>query len=283
MNKNKAFVIGYPIRHSRSPLIHGYWLQKYGIAGSYEKIEVLPEKLDAFLAGMEQAGFIGGNVTIPHKERVFEACATVTDVARKIGAANTIWLEGSRLCGDNTDVEGFLANLDADAPGWDRTCEKAAVIGAGGAARAILAGLAARGVNEVKIVNRTSDRMTALAKDVENWGFRRVTTHLLGSPKPFAGEALLVNTTSLGMVGQPPLSIALDGLKPDALVSDIVYAPLQTELLLEAKKRSLRTSSGLGMLLRQAAPAFERWFGLRPDVTQDLYDLVVADVERAHR
>jgi shikimate dehydrogenase len=282
MTKNKAFVIGYPIRHSRSPLIHRYWLEKYSIAGSYEKIEVLPEKLDAFLAGMEQSGFLGGNVTIPHKERVFDACASVTDVARKIGAANTIWLEGGRLCGDNTDVEGFLANLDADAPGWDMMCEKAAVIGAGGAARAILAGLAARGVKEVKIVNRTADRMTALASEVANWGFRRVTTHLFGSPHPFAGEALLVNTTSLGMVGQPPLSIALDGLAPDAVVSDIVYAPLETALLSEAKRRSLRTSSGLGMLLRQAAPAFERWFGFRPEVTQDLHDLVAADVQRAH-
>lgn len=282
MDSNKAFVIGYPIRHSRSPLIHHYWLNKYGIAGSYEKLEVLPEKLDSFLKDLERSGFRGGNVTIPHKEKVFEACATLTDVARKVGAANTIWLEGARLCGDNTDVAGFLANLDAEAPGWDQNCEKAAVIGAGGAARAILAGLASRGVKQVKIVNRSPGRMTALADQASAWGFRRVATRLLGEPSALDGEDLLINTTSLGMVGQPSLSIDLDGLKPDALVSDIIYTPLETDLLGQAKQRGLRTSSGLGMLLHQAAPGFERWFGLRPEVTQELRDLVLADVQRAH-
>jgi shikimate dehydrogenase len=281
MDHNKAFVIGYPIRHSRSPLIHHYWLKKYAIAGSYEKIEVLPEKLASFLNDLERSGFRGGNVTIPHKEKVFEACAIVTDMARKVGAANTIWLENGRLCGDNTDVAGFLANLDAEAPGWDEDCNKAAVIGAGGAARAILAGLAARGVKEVKIVNRSADRMTVLADEASAWGFRRVATHVLGDPHAFDGEGLLVNTTSLGMVGQPPLSIDLDGLKPDALVSDIIYAPLETDLLGEAQRRGLRTSSGLGMLLYQAVPGFERWFGVRPEVTRELRDLVVADVRRA--
>jgi shikimate dehydrogenase len=283
MSGNKAFVIGYPIKHSRSPLIHNYWLSKYDISGSYVKLEVTPEQLEAFLSEMERSGYCGGNVTLPHKETALAACATVTEMARKIGAANTLWREGGRLYGDNTDVGGFLANLDAETPDWDVDCDKAAVIGAGGAARAILVGLAKRGISEVKLLNRSADRMLKLAQEAQSWGFQRVETQLLNEgPGALDGEALLVNTTSLGMTGQPKLSIDLEGLQQGAVVSDIVYAPLETDLLAEAKRRGHRISSGLGMLLHQAVPGFERWFGVRPEVTSELRDLIIEDLQRAH-
>lgn len=283
MSANKAFVIGFPVKHSRSPLIHNYWLSKYDIQGSYVKLEIPPDQLDAFLSEMDRSGYCGGNVTLPHKERAFSACATVTEMARRIGAVNTVWREGHRLCGDNTDVGGFLANLDVETPDWNEDCERAAVIGAGGAARAILVGLAARGIPEVKLLNRSADRMLKLAGEAEGWGFRRVWTQFLNDePGALNGEALLVNTTSLGMTGQPKLSINLDGLRQEAVVSDIVYAPLETDLLADAKRRGHRISSGLGMLLHQAAPGFERWFGVRPEVTPDLRDLIIADLQRAH-
>jgi shikimate dehydrogenase len=282
MSDKKAFVIGHPIKHSRSPRIHNYWLSKYNILGSYVKLDVLPEQLEAFLAEMDRSGYCGGNVTLPHKERSFAACATVTEIARRIGAVNTLWREGDRLCGDNTDVGGFLANLDAETPDWTLDCDRAAVIGAGGAARAILVGLAARGIPEVKLLNRSADRMLKLAEEAEDWGFRRIRTQLLNNePGALNGEALLVNTTSLGMTGQPKLSIDLNGLRQKAVVSDIVYAPLETELLADARRRGHRISSGLGMLLHQAAPGFERWFGVRPEVTPELRDLIIEDLQRA--
>jgi shikimate dehydrogenase len=282
MSGNKAFVIGYPIKHSRSPLIHNYWLSKYDIRGSYVKLEVSPEQLDPFLSEMESSGYCGGNVTLPHKERAFAACAIVTEMARRIGAVNTLWREGGQLCGDNTDVGGFLANLDAETPDWNVDCERAAVIGAGGAARAILVGLATRGIPEVKLLNRSVDRMLKLAEEAEGWGFRRVWTQVLNDkPGGLNSEALLVNTTSLGMTGQPKLSIDLDGLRHGAVVSDIVYSPLETDLLAEARRRGHRISSGLGMLLHQAAPGFERWFGVRPEVTPELRELIIVDLLKA--
>jgi shikimate dehydrogenase len=283
MSAKKAFVIGYPIKHSRSPLIHNYWLSKYDIPGSYEKLEVPPDYLDAFLSAMDRSGYCGGNVTLPHKERAFAACATVTEMARRIGAVNTLWREGGRLCGDNTDVGGFLANLDAESPNWNVDCDRAAVIGAGGAARAILVGLATRGIPEVKLLNRSSDRMLKLAQEAESWGFRRIRTQLLNDNRgALNGEALLINTTSLGMTGQPKLSINLEGLRQGAVVSDIVYSPLETDLLADARRRGHRISSGLGMLLHQAAPGFERWFGVRPEVTPELRDLIIGDLQQAH-
>ncbi|WP_296711060.1 shikimate dehydrogenase [Rhodoblastus sp.] len=283
MSAKRAFVIGYPIKHSRSPLIHNYWLSKYDIPGSYEKLEVPPDRLDAFLSEMDRAGYCGGNVTLPYKERVFAACATVTEMARRIGAVNTLWREGDRLCGDNTDVGGFLANLAAESPDWNVDCDRAAVIGAGGAARAILVGLASRGIPEVKLLNRSSDRMLKLAEEAESWGFRRIRTQLLNDDRgALDGEALLVNTTSLGMTGQPKLSINLDGLRQTAVVSDIVYSPLETDLLADARRRGHRISSGLGMLLHQAAPGFERWFGVRPEVTPELRNLIIDDLQQAH-
>lgn len=283
MSAKKAFVIGYPIKHSRSPLIHNYWLSKHDIAGSYVKLEIPPDQLDVFLSEMDRSGYCGGNVTLPHKERAFAACAKVTEMARRIGAVNTLWREGDGLCGDNTDVGGFLANLDAESPDWNVDCDRAAVIGAGGAARAILVGLASRGIPDVKLLNRSSDRMLKLAEEAESWGFRRIRTQLLNDDRgALNGEALLVNTTSLGMTGQPKLSINLDGLRQKAVVSDIVYSPLETDLLADARRRGHRISSGLGMLLHQAAPGFERWYGVRPEVTPELRNLIIDDLQQAH-
>jgi shikimate dehydrogenase len=282
MEDRNAFVVGYPIHHSRSPLIHNYWLSKYSIAGSYQKIEVVSSELSSFISNMKKNAFCGGNITLPHKEKIFSYCDLTTETAKKVGAINTIWFEGDRLCGDNTDVGGFLENLDAEAPHWADDCERAAVIGAGGAARAVLVGLAERKVPEVTILNRSGDRMAQLAEEARHWGFKLVQTRLLGEDsKPLNGEGLLVNTTSLGMTGQPKLSIDLDGLGAKAVVSDIVYAPLVTALLGNARSRGLRTSSGLGMLLHQAAPGFERWFGVRPQVTEELRKLIIADLEKA--
>jgi shikimate dehydrogenase len=283
MQNNKAFVIGYPIKHSRSPLIHGYWLDKYKILGSYEKLAVEPAHLEEFLRTFRSENiYCGGNITLPHKENTFLACHNKTEIAEKIRAVNTIWLENGYIFGDNTDVSGFLANLDAETPGWDQGRPAATVVGAGGAARAILVGLVARGISDVRILNRSAGRMLALAKEAEGWGFRKVTTHLLNDASDaLRGAGLLVNTTSLGMTGQPELVLKLDGLPYDAVVSDIIYTPLETELLAEAKRRGHRVSSGLGMLLHQAAPGFERWFGVRPEVTQELRDLIVKDLRKA--
>lgn len=281
VNMKRAFVVGFPIGHSRSPLIHNFWLKKYQIEGEYCAKAVEPEKIGSFLRGFEAEGFCGGNVTLPYKEIAFEQCDEVTESARKTRAVNAIWSDDGKHLGDNTDIEGFLANLDSEAPNWAENCERAAIIGAGGAARAVIAALAKRGVPEITIVNRSSERMSQLTDEIAGWGFRKIQPRTLtmghGS---FDGAKLLVNTTSLGMVGQPPLGISLEGLSGDAIVYDIVYAPLETDLLREARRRRLRTVAGLGMLLHQAAPAFERWFGMRPEVTGDLRDLIERDLLR---
>jgi shikimate dehydrogenase len=261
----RAGVVGWPVAHSRSPVIHGAWLEEHGIAGSYERLPVPPEEIDTFLARLPERGLVGVNVTIPHKEAAFRAVAEVDDVARRLGVVNTIWLENGRLRGANTDVPGFLANLDAEAPGWDAAPGPAVVLGAGGAARAVVDGLAARGFAP-RIVNRTLGRAEALAA-----GYPGATAHGFADLPRLLGETgLLVNTTSLGMAGQPPLEIDLAPLAETALVTDIVYVPLETPLLALARARRLRTVDGLGMLLHQAVPGFERWFGVRPRVTPAL-------------
>ncbi len=273
-----ACIIGWPVAHSRSPLIHRTWLRQFGIDGDYIRAAVEPERFDAFLAAFAENGFVGGNVTIPHKERAFALVAEADPVAAALGAVNTLWLEGDRLFGANTDAYGFLANLDQQAPGWDAAGGPALVLGAGGAARAVLWGLAARGFSPVTVVNRTFHRALALAQR-------------LGEPvraaewEKFealsAGAAILVNTTSLGMAGQPPLDLPLNRLPPHALVTDLVYAPLETPLLTAARLRGLRAVDGLGMLLHQAVPGFERWFGVRPEVTPGLRQRVIADLAPA--
>ncbi|WP_029351744.1 shikimate dehydrogenase [Bosea sp. 117] len=270
----RACVIGHPISHSRSPLIHGHWLAEHGIDGSYGREDVPPEAIEGFLANFAASGYVGCNVTVPHKEAAFRA-AECDEVAGALGAANTLWLEGGRLMASNTDVYGFLANLDAGEPEWARALGEAVVLGAGGAARGIVHGLLSRGVDRVAVVNRSFDRAEALRA---RFGPKVVPVQWRDLPGRLAGARLLVNTTSLGMKGQPPLDLDLSPLSPDAVVTDIVYVPLETPLLRAAKARGLATIDGLGMLLHQAVPGFERWFGVRPRVTPELRALVIADL-----
>ena len=270
----RAFVVGHPISHSRSPLIHGHWLRVHGLAGSYERIPVAPEDFDGFVRGLRQAGFAGGNVTVPHKERALDLADAVDAAARAVGAANTLWFEGDRLMAGNTDVGGFLASLDDEAPGWDRDGGSAVVLGAGGAARAVIHGLLERGF-EVGLANRTLMRAVELADGHAEGVWAYAWEEL---PRLLRTADLVVNTTTLGLEGQPPLALNLDGLGRGALVADIVYAPLETPLLRDARARGLRAVGGLGMLLHQAVPGFERWFGVRPAVTPELRAIVEADI-----
>lgn len=271
---SRAFVIGHPIAHSRSPMIHRHWLGQHGIDGTYDAIDVAPDGLALFLERVRSGELVGGNVTIPHKERVFEAVDRRDDAAEAIGAVNTLWMEASELVGGNTDAYGFAANLDAGAPQW-RDAGSALVLGAGGAARAVLHAFRSAGISKITVLNRTQARAGELAlafPGVEAAGLDAAQSLLPGTD-------LLVNTTSLGMKGQPPLDLDLDALPGGAIVTDIVYAPLETPLLKQANARGLKTVDGLGMLLHQAVPGFERWFGVRPEVSSDLRALVVADLE----
>ncbi|MGP2490453.1 shikimate dehydrogenase [Mesorhizobium sp. PUT5] len=272
---SKAFVVGHPIAHSRSPKIHGYWLKQYGIAGSYEPVDVAPADFPAFLSGLRQAGFAGGNVTIPHKEAAWALAELRDEAAEAIGAVNTLWFEGGRLAGGNTDAHGFAANLDEYAPGWARN-GPVMVLGAGGAARAVIHACLQRGVREVRILNRTPARAQELA---DRFG-AGVSAHPLAAAAEFLpGTGLLVNTTSLGMHGNSEIPVDPSVMPDQAIVTDIVYVPLETPLLAAARTRGLKTVDGLGMLLHQAVPGFERWFGIRPQVTPELRALVVADLD----
>lgn len=272
----RAFVIGHPIAHSRSPLLHGHWLETLRLPGSYEKVDVAPEALPAFIAGLDAAGYVGGNVTVPHKTATLDLVDDLDDAARAIGAVNTLWLKHGRLHGGNTDAFGFLANLDDEAPGWDAEARQALVIGAGGAARAVVHGLLQRGL-DVRVANRSPDRAEELSQ-----AFARLPSvhDMAGVASLMADADLVVNTTALGMTGKPALDLDLSRLGPHATVCDIVYVPLETPLLHDARLRGLRTVGGLGMLLHQAVPGFERWFGVRPSVTPELRALIEADVCR---
>jgi shikimate dehydrogenase len=272
----RACVIGWPLAHSRSPVIHRFWLAELGIEGDYIALPVEPPKVARFLAEFPESGFVGANVTIPHKQAAYAAVAEADPVAQATGAVNTLWLEGRRLCGANTDADGFLANLDQQAPGWDRGGGRALILGAGGAARAIAWGLTRRDL-AVAVVNRTPARAEELAAQLgppvtaEAW---RDIPRLLASAK------LLVNATPLGLRGQPAHDIDLAPLADSAIVADIVYVPLKTPLLAAAEARRLATVDGLGMLLHQAVPGFERWFGQRPVVGEAVRAAVVADLDR---
>ncbi|HEY8564848.1 MAG TPA: shikimate dehydrogenase [Beijerinckiaceae bacterium] len=276
MSAPRAFVVGHPVAHSRSPLIHNHWLAQHGLEGSYERVDVPPGELSAFLARCRSEGYVGGNVTIPHKEAAFDAAALLAERARRLRAVNTLWFEDGRLHGDNTDSLGFIAHLDASlGTGWDRAARRALVLGAGGAARAVAAGLLDRGL-DILVANRTEAR----AQDVAALDPDRAKVLPWTEIESRLEEVdLLVNATSLGMVGQPSLSLSLAALPKHAVVADIVYAPLLTSLLAEAEERDLRAVDGLGMLLHQAVPGFERWFGVRPKVTAELRALIVADLE----
>ena len=272
----KAFVAGHPIAHSRSPLIHGHWLAAHGIDGSYERRDVPPADFPAFLRGLPGSGFAGGNVTIPHKEAAFALADTLTERAARIGAVNTLVVgPDGRVHGDNTDAPGFCAHLDQSlGAAWPDRGE-AVILGAGGAARAIVVGLAERGVSRLRVANRTPARAEAVAALAPGIAEPLAWDDL---PDALAGAGLLVNTTSLGMKGQPPLEIDLAPLSSGAAVADIVYAPLETDLLAAARRRGLAAVDGLGMLLHQAVPGFAAWFGTRPQVTDALRALVVADL-----
>ncbi len=273
-----ACVIGWPVEHSRSPLIHNYWLRRYGIAGEYRRELVPAEEFAAFIRSLAARGYVGANVTVPHKEAAF-ALSTPDERARAVGAANALWLDAGVLRSTNTDVEGFLDNLDARAPGWDRGADKAVVLGAGGAARAVIHGLLARGVERIVIVNRTLSRAETLR---QIFGERAGVGRWDDVGANLAGAALLVNTTTLGMQGQPSLAIDVARLPSHAIVADLVYVPVLTSLLAAAKANALRTSDGLGMLLRQAVRGFALWFGKTPEVTAELRALVEADLASAN-
>jgi shikimate dehydrogenase len=271
-----ACLIGWPAAHSRSPLIHHYWLRTLGIEGGYNIEAVPPEGFAEFVLHLSAHGFVGANVTIPHKERAL-ALSAPDARARAVGAANTLWYDGGELRSTNTDIEGFIHNLDAAAPGWD-AAEQALVLGAGGSSRAVVFGLIERGIKRVHLANRTIDRARALA-DQFGASVHPVAWDSIGDLLVEAG--LLVNTTSLGMHGQPELAIDLSRLPSHAVVADLVYVPLETALLAAARARGLRTADGLGMLLHQAVRGFELWFGQRPQVTPELRELVEADLAKA--
>jgi shikimate dehydrogenase len=271
----RACVIGHPVAHSRSPLIHRHWLAEHKIDGDYVREDVPPEKIGSFLASFATSGYVGANVTVPHKEAAFRAADRTEPVAAALKAVNTLWLEQGRLAGTNTDVYGFLAHFDEMLPGWDKRTGIAVVLGAGGAARAVVYGLIDRGIGRVLVVNRTRPRAETLAAE---FGKRIAPADFADLPQHLKGTDLLVNATSLGMTGQPPLDIDLACLKTGAAVYDIIYVPLETPLLASARARGHPVVDGLGMLLHQAVPGFERWFGIRPKVTPALRSRVAADL-----
>ena len=279
MSAPRAFVVGWPIAHSRSPLIHGTWLKTLDLAGSYEKVAIEPDAFATFVHGLRDQGFVGGNVTIPHKETAASLCAHLTPTARRLGVANTLWFEDGRLCGDTTDGAGFLGALDQDAPGWDQRRDLAIVLGAGGAARAIVDALLQRGFARVIVANRSPERADLLVRHLRD--VRCEAAGFDAAERAASGADLLVNTTSAGMHGQPELVFDIGTLPDHAVVDDIVYIPRKTGLLSGAEARGLRTVGGLGMLLHQAVPGFEHWFGVKPRVTPDLRAVIEADIAAA--
>lgn len=274
----KAFVTGWPIAQSKSPLLHGFWLNQHGIEGTYEAVGVEPENFEKFLRDLLKSEFLGGNVTIPHKEVAFASVDELDAAAKAIGAVNTLWLEGDKLYGSNTDAYGFSANMDQFAPNW-RDKKIALVLGAGGAARAIIYALLEAEYDEIHIVNRTFERAVNLANHFgekchgSSWD-------ALADLLPLAG--FIVNTTSIGMSGKGSAETSKTSIMPDlsktsksTIVTDIVYNPIETLFLKSANEAGLETVDGLGMLLHQAVPGFEKWFGVRPQVTSELRDYIL--------
>ena len=270
----RACVMGHPVAHSRSPMIHGYWLAQNGISGRYELKDLAPEDFADFFTHLSAHGYVGGNITVPHKEAAYRLVHRRDAVAEAVGAVNTVWFEGDTLTGGNSDTHGFLASLDARAPEWDVPAGHAVVLGAGGAARSAAYGLITRGVN-VSLVNRTIQRAEDLAAHfgarVRGYGYDAL-------PPLLTAADLLVNCTSLGMVGNPSLEVDLGPLKRSAVVCDLVYVPLETPLLADARVRGHRTVDGLGMLLEQAGLGFAKWFGVTPRVDAELRAMLEADI-----
>jgi shikimate dehydrogenase len=270
----RACVMGHPIAHSRSPLIHNHWLATLGIPGRYDRQDVAPDAFETFLAQLAAHGYVGGNVTVPHKATAFRLVARRDAVAEAVGAVNTVWLEGGRLVGGNSDVHGFVANLDERTPDWSSSRGRAVVLGAGGAAHSAAYALIRRGFT-IALVNRSREH----AQDLAAHFGTAVTAHAWdGLPALLPAADLLVNCTSCGMQGKPPLAIDLGPLPVDAIVCDVVYVPLETPLLAEARRRGHRAVDGLGMLLHQAGFGFEKWFGVMPTVTAELRALVETDI-----
>lgn len=269
-----AAVLGHPIAHSRSPALHGYWLKRYGIKGHYIPIDIPPVDLPRLLRTLPELGFVGCNVTIPHKEAILQIADIVTDRAALIGAANTlIFRKDGKIHADNTDGSGFIANLRQNAPDWKPASGPAVVLGAGGAARAVVAALIEVGVPEIRLANRTRPRADALRSDFG----AKIHVHEWVQAGNLLDDAMtVINTTSLGMTGKPEFRVPLDRLNPHALCNDLVYTPLKTQFLIEAEERGATIVDGLGMLLHQAAPGFERWFGIRPDVDEATRKAVLA-------
>jgi shikimate dehydrogenase len=268
----RAAVIGHPINHSKSPVIHKYWIEKHGIDADYEAIDIAPENLEKELMRLADDGYAGFNVTRPHKEKVFAICDSLDETAQAVGAVNTVIIRNNKLEGTNTDVFGFIENIKANSSGFDFSAGPAVVLGAGGAARAIVYALLQENVPEIRIMNRTKDKAQILARD-----FKRLRVHDWDKRDEALVEAnLLVNTTSMGQSGQPALEINLDLLPKTALVNDIVYAPLITDLLKQAQGRGNPIVTGIGMLLHQARPAFKAWFEVLPDVDKELEKRVLS-------
>jgi shikimate dehydrogenase len=274
----RSCIIGWPVEHSRSPLIHGYWLKHYALEGEYRSEAVPADGLDAFLATLRERGYVGCNVTIPHKERTAELVKLADDLTRKLAAVNTVYFEGGEIMGTNTDAYGFAAHLRSSAPDLNLVGADAIILGAGGAARAVLAALLDEGARRIYVCNRSFDRAQTL---VQRFGPQVEAVDWHRAAQAMVGVDLLVNATALGMSGKPELDLALDPLPRNAVVCDIVYVPLETALLKRARHRGHRTVDGLGMLLHQAQPAFEKWFGFRPKVTLELRRLVEQDIHAA--
>lgn len=259
-----AAVIGSPVAHSKSPQLHNHWLKVNGLQGFYIPMEVTSEDLESVLRSLPKMGFVGANITIPHKERVLEIADQITDRATLIGAANTlIFRHDGKIHADNTDGYGFISNIRQNAPAWDPEAGAAAILGAGGAARAVISSLLDAGVPEILLSNRTKVRAEVLRAD---FGKRVQVVDWVQAGNMLEEAVTVVNTTSLGMIGKPPLRVPLDGLQRGAVVNDLVYAPLKTRFLAEAEEMGCHIVDGLGMLLHQAVPGFERWFGVRPNV-----------------
>jgi len=268
-----AGVIGSPISHSKSPLLHGHWLKKYNIPGFYIPMDIAQSELKESIRTLPKLGFVGINVTIPHKESVIDLADLVTDRAALIGAANTlIFRKDGKLHADNTDGYGFIENLRQNAPDWQPKSGPAAIIGAGGAARAVIASLVEIGVPEIRLSNRTRARADALRAE---FGAKINVYEWVQAGNMLDGAVTVVNTSSLGMVGKPEFRVPLDGLSPKAVVNDLVYTPLETTFLRQAREIGCTTVDGLGMLLHQGAPAFERWFGQRPEVDETLRQVML--------
>ena len=268
-----AGVIGTPVAHSKSPRLHGHWLRRYGVPGYYIPMDIASDDLESAMAMLPKLGFVGVNVTIPHKEHILTLADIVSDRAALMGAANTILFRSDgKVHADNTDGYGFIENLRQGVPDWDPKAGPAAVIGAGGAARAIVNALLDAGVEEILIANRTKTRAEALRQE---FGRKITVFDWVQAGNMLEGAATVVNTSSLGMEGKPELRVPLDGIGKDAVVTDLVYAPLETHLLAHARSIGCRTVDGLGMLLHQAAPGFERWFGIRPEVDEELRQAVL--------